>query len=98
VLMLLVCVHRLVQIACKAVLQQLPADSPEAQRLWPYALVLAAAHAVAYAKKHLDRWGQDCCCGTQAVTVSEICSPPLRRRVCTPALFRMHQLSSVCTN
>jgi hypothetical protein len=49
------CVHRLVQIACKAVLKHLPAESPEGQRLWPCALVLAAAHAVAYAKKHLDR-------------------------------------------
>lgn len=42
-------------VACKCVLKQLPADSLEAQKQWPYALALAAGEAVAYAKQHLDR-------------------------------------------
>jgi hypothetical protein len=49
------CSCRLVQVACKCVLKQLPAESLEVQQQWPCALALVAAEAVAYARHHLDR-------------------------------------------
>lgn len=55
---------RFVRLTCRSVLKHMPASGAEAQQQWPYALSLAAAEAVNYAKQHLDR-----CAGFISVVV-----------------------------